>query len=157
MSAIVTLVSKRQLGQASDLVGFNYRMMLAIFGVNFGDVRVAAKVEVVIIMKMQCSEICFAKTRCICQHGLKYGVQLAGELRSPAAPPMSRSAVLMTRKIAGALAQLVKQPRVLDGDDGLRGKVPDQFDLLFGKRTDFLPEDTNRPDQLAHPSASARR
>ena len=26
-------------------------------------------------------------------------------------------------KIIGALAQLVEQPRVLDGDDGLRGEV----------------------------------
>ncbi len=28
-------------------------------------------------------------------------------------------------------AQLVEQPRVLDGDDGLRGEVLHQLDLLF--------------------------
>jgi len=29
------------------------------------------------------------------------------------------------------LAQLTKQPRVLDGDDGLLGEIADQVDLLF--------------------------
>ncbi len=33
------------------------------------------------------------------------------------------------------LAQLVEQPRVLDGDDGLRGEVLHQLDLLVGERT----------------------
>ena len=32
-------------------------------------------------------------------------------------------------------AQLVEQPCVLDGDDGLRGEVLDQLDLLVGERT----------------------
>ena len=32
------------------------------------------------------------------------------------------------------LAQLVEQPRVLDGDDGLSGEVRDQRDLLVGER-----------------------
>ena len=38
----------------------------------------------------------------------------------------------------GALTQFVEQPRVLDGDDGLRGEVRDQLDLLVGERTHFL-------------------
>ena len=38
------------------------------------------------------------------------------------------------------MAQFVEQPRVLDGDDGLRGEVRDQRDLLVGERLNFLPE-----------------
>ena len=45
------------------------------------------------------------------------------------------------REIVGALTQFVKQPRVLDGDDGLRGEVLHQLDLLVGERTDFLAID----------------
>ena len=41
-------------------------------------------------------------------------------------------------KIVGALAQLVEQPRVLDGDDGLGGEVLHQLDLLVGEGPDLL-------------------
>ena len=37
------------------------------------------------------------------------------------------------------LAQLVEQPRVLDGDDGLGCEVRDQLDLLVGERTHLMP------------------
>ena len=53
-----------------------------------------------------------------------------------------------SREIVGALAQLAKQPRVLDGDHGLLGEVLDQRDLLVGEGTDLLPEDRDRADQL---------
>ena len=36
-------------------------------------------------------------------------------------------------QIVGALAQLVEQPRVLDGDDGLGSEVFHQLDLLVGE------------------------
>ena len=49
-------------------------------------------------------------------------------------------------EIVGALAQLVEQPRVLDGDDGLGGEVRDQLDLLIGERTDFLAVDDDGTD-----------
>ena len=45
-------------------------------------------------------------------------------------------------------AQLVEQPRVLDGDDGLRGEVCDQLDLLVGERAHLLPVDADCADQL---------
>ena len=44
--------------------------------------------------------------------------------------------------------QLVEQPRVLDGDDGLGGEVRDQLDLLVGKGTDFLAVNGERTDQF---------
>ena len=44
--------------------------------------------------------------------------------------------------------QLAKQPRILDGDDGLGGKVLHQLDLLVGERTYLLPVDEDSADQL---------
>ena len=45
-------------------------------------------------------------------------------------------------------AQLVEQPRILDGDDGLRSEVLHQFDLLVRERPDFLAVNGKCPDQL---------
>ena len=45
-------------------------------------------------------------------------------------------------------AQLVEQTRILDGDDGLRGEVLDQLDLLVGERADFLAIDVDAADQF---------
>ena len=42
------------------------------------------------------------------------------------------------RLLLQGFAQLVEQPRVLDGDDGLVGKGRDQIDLLVCKGTNFL-------------------
>jgi hypothetical protein len=48
----------------------------------------------------------------------------------------------------GALAQLIEQPGVLDGDDRLRGEVLDQLDLLVEERPHLLAIDDDGPDQL---------
>ena len=45
-------------------------------------------------------------------------------------------------------AQLIEQPRVLDGDDGLRGEVLNQLDLLVGEWPHFLAVDDDCADQL---------
>ena len=52
------------------------------------------------------------------------------------------------RQIVGALAQLVEQPRILDGDDGLGGEVLHEIDLLVGEGADLLAVDDDRADQL---------
>jgi hypothetical protein len=49
-------------------------------------------------------------------------------------------------QIGRALAQLVEQPRVLDGDDGLTGEARNQLNLLFGKRSNLLVKNSNRPE-----------
>ena len=54
-------------------------------------------------------------------------------------------------EIIGALAQLVEQPRVLDGDHGLRGEVLHQLDLLVGERAHLLAVDDDGADQLVRP------
>ena len=51
-------------------------------------------------------------------------------------------------EIVGALAQLVEQPRVLDGDDGLGGEVLHQLDLLVGERPHLLAVDGDGADQF---------
>src|SRR6187399_2203898 len=52
-------------------------------------------------------------------------------------------------KLLIQLVEVVEQSRILDGDDGLRGKVLNQLDLLVGERKDLLAEDGNDPNQLA--------
>ena len=46
------------------------------------------------------------------------------------------------------LPQLAEQPRVFNGDDGLRGKILHQFDLLFGEWTNLLAIDREGADHL---------
>ena len=46
------------------------------------------------------------------------------------------------------LPQFVEQPGILDGDDGLRGEVLDQLDLLVGERQPFLAVDGDGANQL---------
>src|SRR6516162_2076989 len=43
------------------------------------------------------------------------------------------------RLLLEGLSQFVEQPRVLDGDDSLSGKVLKKRNLGFGKRMDCLP------------------
>ncbi len=45
-------------------------------------------------------------------------------------------------------AQLAEQPRILDGDDGLRGEILDQLDLLVGEWLHLLPIHINGADKL---------
>ena len=51
-------------------------------------------------------------------------------------------------QIVRALAQLVEQAGVLDGDDGLRGEILDQLDLLVGERAHLLAINGDPADQL---------
>jgi hypothetical protein len=50
-------------------------------------------------------------------------------------------------QVVGALAQLVEQPCVLDGDDGLAGEVVDQLNLFVCERPNLLAVDGDGPDQ----------
>src|SRR6516162_9700808 len=46
------------------------------------------------------------------------------------------------------LPQLIKQPRILDGDDRLLRKIREELDLLVRKRTRLLTKNSNDSDQL---------
>ena len=52
------------------------------------------------------------------------------------------------RLLLQRFAQFGEQPRILDGDDGLSGKVRDQRDLLVGKGADFLAIERDCADKL---------
>src|SRR5262249_50367819 len=65
-----------------------------------------------------------AKLRRIRKHGSKYRFQLAGRTRYDAQHLRGRCLPLQRfAEVVGALAQLVEQPRVLDGDDGLGREI----------------------------------
>ena len=51
-------------------------------------------------------------------------------------------------QIVGSLAQFVEQPRVLDGNDRLRGEILHQLDLLFAERPHLLSVDDDGADQF---------
>ena len=82
----------------------------------------------------------------------KIGFSSPGELEM-ILQHLGRRSLLLQRlaEIVSALAQLVEQPRVLDGDHGLGGEVLDQLDLLVGERADLLAEDRDRADQARYP------
>ena len=72
-------------------------------------------------------------------------VELTAWLISPSA----RSSPTELTKLVGTFAQLSREPRILDGDDGLGGEILDKIDLLVVKRLDFLAVDDEAPDHLA--------
>src|SRR5262245_50485610 len=44
--------------------------------------------------------------------------------------------------------EIIDQPRVLDGDDGLGGEISEQIDLLFAEGAHFLAINAERTNQL---------
>src|SRR5262249_32808004 len=69
------------------------------------------------------------------QHGLQVECRAADDLQH-----VSGGGLLLKRftQIVRALAQLLEQPRVLDGDDSLTGKILDQLDVLLAEGTNLL-------------------
>src|SRR6516164_10959842 len=53
-----------------------------------------------------------------------------------------------TSEVVGALAQLLEQAGILDGDDGLLGEARHQPDLLVGERAHLLTVEIDGSDQL---------
>src|SRR5262245_45879617 len=94
------------------------------------------------VTQVECAELGTAEPSCVRQDGLEYGLQLAGRTRDNA-QDLRGGGLLLQR-----FTQLVEQAGILNGDDGLRGEVLDQLDLLVRERPDFLPVDDNAADQL---------
>src|SRR5262249_39526288 len=88
------------------------------------------------------AETGLANARGILQRFLEHRPQFAGR-RADDAQYIRGGGLLLQR-----LAQLVEQPRVLDGDDGLRGEVGDQLDLLVGKGAYLLAVDGDDANQF---------
>src|SRR6516164_5175205 len=101
------------------------------------------RAKVIALTEIQGAESGFAELCRIRQHGLKDRPQLAGG-RADNAQHFRRGRLLLQR-----LPQFIEQPRVLDGDDGLRGEVLHQCDLFIGERPHLLSIHINRADELA--------
>ena len=100
----------------------------------------------------------------VLQHRSKHRLQIAGRAADDL-KHLRRGCLLLQRfrevggalgEVARALAQFVEQPRVLDGDDSLRGEVLNQLDLVVGEGTNVLAVNDKRPDQIRHPSTSGQ-
>src|SRR5262249_32866071 len=51
-------------------------------------------------------------------------------------------------EIVGALAQFIKQPRVLDGDDGLSGEILQEGNLFVGEVPNISAVNNDRADEV---------
>jgi hypothetical protein len=98
----------------------------------------------------------FAKFGRVSQHAIKHRRKLARGTRNYT-QHLRRGRLLLqrfrqvgcaSRKVSGALAQFVEQPRVLDGNDGLGGEVFTQLDLFIAEGLDFLAIHAERPNKL---------
>ena len=54
-------------------------------------------------------------------------------------------------KLSVQLVEIIEQPRILNGDDCLRGKILHQLNLLLGKWSDLLAHNTDCTDELIFP------
>ena len=92
-----------------------------------------------------------AQTHRICQHGVEHRLKLAWRTGDDA-QHLGRGGLLLQ-----GFAQLVEQTSVLDGDDGLRGEIRDQLDLLVGERAHLLAVDDRSPISSSSLSIGTRR
>jgi hypothetical protein len=84
---------------------------------------------------MHNSELCLTDTHCVLKHRIEHWLQLTGRTADHFQNVGSRCLLLQRfTQVVSALAQLVKQPRILDSDDGLRSKRFKKLALLFGER-----------------------
>src|SRR5262245_12663267 len=98
--------------------------------------------EAVSVIEIQQAELRVAQPRGVRQHGLEYRFKLAGRARDDTEDLRGRGLLLQQ------LAQLVEQPGVLDGDDGLLGKIANKLNMLVVERPHFLAIDGDRADEL---------
>ena len=116
------------------------------------DVMQRASAERLAVIEIERPEFCITQPHRISQHCLEYRLQLTGR-RADDPQHIGRRRLLLQRltQIIRTLAQLIEQAGVLDGNDGLRGEVLQQLDLLIGEWADLLPVDSDAAD---HPVLS---
>ena len=87
-------------------------------------------------------EFGLAQARRVREHGVKHGLQFAGRTRNDVQHLGGRGLPLQRfAQLIRALAQLVEQARILDGDDRLRREVCHQLNLLVAKGAHLLAID----------------
>src|SRR5262245_53741405 len=94
--------------------------------------------EYIAFVEQQVAEAGLADANGVLKHSLEHWLQFAGRAADDL-QHVGGSGLLLQRfrEIVGALAQLIEQPCILDGDHRLAGEVLDQIDLLFGEKTHF--------------------
>ena len=124
-------------------VGINQRVALSGLGEGGWRIMHRGNAEGIVFAELQSGEIGPANAHRVFQHSLEYRLELTRRTADDL-EHVGGGRLLLQR-----FAQLIEQPRVLDGDDGLRGKVRDKLDLLVGKRSYLLAVDDDAADQLA--------
>src|SRR5262245_61064826 len=105
------------------------------------------------VPQVQVTETGGAETHRIRQHGVEHRLKLARRTGDDA-EHFGGCSLLLQR-----FAQLVEQPRVLDGDDGLSREICDELNLLFREWPDLLAINADSPNQrtlLEHWNADKR-
>src|SRR5262249_36701653 len=100
------------------------------------------RMKPIVVTEIQCAELGLAKARRVRQHGIKDRLQFSGRT-SEDTQHLGRRRLLLKR-----FSQLVEQSGILDGDDGLRGEILDQIDLLIVEGSDLLAIDSDRTNQV---------
>jgi hypothetical protein len=98
--------------------------------------------ERTIFVQRHGAEVRLAYAGRVFQHRPEYRLQFARRTADDLENLRGRGLLLQ------GFAKFVKQPRVLDGDDGLRCEVLDQLDLLVGERPNFLAVNSNHANEL---------
>src|SRR5215510_1236371 len=88
------------------------------------------------------ARICLAETRGRLEQSIENGFEIESGSTDDL-EDIGSCSLLLKR-----FAQFAQQPRILNGDDGLRGEVFDQLNLLVSERADFSAIDSNGPDYL---------
>src|SRR4029434_2966398 len=96
----------------------------------------------IVLIQEHLTKLGLANPDGILKHRPEYGRKLAGRTADDSKDLRGRSLLLQR------LPQLAEQAGILDGDDGLRGEIRNQGDLLVGERPHLLAVDGNRADEL---------
>jgi hypothetical protein len=107
------------------------------------DARPSRGVKLSTLGTEQNAEVCLTNPHCVCQHCFKHRPEIA-----------RRGADYLEHVGGGGLllkrfTQFVKQPRILNGDDGLGRKVLHQLDLFVRERAHFLAIQRNGANQFS--------
>src|SRR5262249_61141168 len=115
---------------------------LTVFRKRWRRVVQRGRMKPIVVTEIQCAELGLAKARRVRQHGIKDRLQFSGRT-SEDTQHLGRRRLLLKR-----FSQLVEQSGILDGDDGLRGEILDQIDLLIVEGSDLLAIDSDRTNQV---------
>src|SRR6516164_2809758 len=103
--------------------------------------------ELISLAEPQASKAGVAQVCRVCQYRIENRLQISRRTADNLEHLRCRGLSLQRLgKIVRAVTQFVKQPRVLDGDDGLFRKMADKLDLPVREFKDLLPINADNSD-----------